>query len=97
MGFGAPDLPAMLADFGVPVTLGAATTKAIFETPDQQVWRGDGGNAMLASTKLLTLQTGALPGLKAGATVVVEGTPYKVISVQAIEDGDLTHAFVTPP
>lgn len=97
MGFGTSDIPAMLADFGVPMVLADAETKCIFETPDQTVWRGDGGGQVLAGVRLATLQRGTLPGLSANATVTIDGVAYKVVNVQAVDDGELIHCFVTRP
>lgn len=96
--FGAADVPALLRDLGVDITLGANTVKGLVDRADGRVLQGDGGMAaVIGRDVLVTLQTGSLAGLVVGASITVDGVSYKVASLLAVEDGELTQVICRKP
>ena len=96
--FGAGDVPALLRDLGVPITLGANTTKGIVDRVDGRLLVDSGEMAAaLGLETVVTLQRGALVGLDTGSSVTVDGAPMTVASVLSIEDGELVRIVVRNP
>lgn len=89
MAFGDEDLDALFDDMGVSVSMGTYTTKALKDSPDEMMTeRGNPG--AIGSQILLTLKTGALPGLAVGSAITVAGVAMKVRERMTLDDGALT-------
>lgn len=96
--FGAGDVPAMLAELGVGVTLGAQSTKGIVDRADDRLLEAEGGMAaVIGRDVVVTIQAGTLTGLTVGSAVTVDGTAYRVSSLLAIEDGELVRFACRKP
>jgi hypothetical protein len=95
--FGDSDIPAMLADMGVPVTVGAVTAKGLVNLAGQDVFQGDMA-PVKGKVVVMTVQTSAFPGIKSGDPVTVDGTTWTIRSVQpAGLDGALTQIACMKP
>jgi len=93
--FGASDLPAMLADSGVPVVWGSVTGKGIEDEVDDEMLSGAGVDFTGRETSVV-IETTPFAGLKENDTITVEGVSKKVISVHRFGDGALSRALVRP-
>lgn len=90
MPFRVADLPALLADFGVPVTLGTTTVRGLLDREGELVLEEPGTSALAEQAVILTVPTGSLPGLAPGVTLVADGTTYRVRERLQVDDGALT-------
>lgn len=91
------DLAYVLADCGVVVTLGAASTFGTVRSADGEVLRADGSPVALRPHALLvTIQRDSLAGLHEGARVTVAGSPYVVDSLQRPGDGETVRLLASP-
>lgn len=86
--FGSDDIPALLADVGVDVTVGATTVKGIRDEVGAQAYQGDQGTAV-GTFVAVFVQRGALPGLAMGGAIQVDGVDLIARSIQPIDDGAL--------
>lgn len=89
--YGASDLDAMLAEFGVPVVLGSQTVDGILDISDV----GDAGELITKQASVL-VKTGALKNLKEGASLDVDGKSYLVTGTDQLGDGATTQVFLGP-
>lgn len=87
----ASHLPAMLAAFGVAVTIGATTVQGIVDVDGVDALDGGDGRDLTTNRVTVTVITGSLPGLAPGAAVTVDGEAYVVRDHRPFEDGALTH------
>lgn len=94
--FGSADIQSMIDGFGVPVTCGGVTANGLLETPDQRMFATAAGGQVMGQQIIVIVKTGTFPGLAHAQLIVADGTTYKVVSVQKIDDGALTHVLVTP-
>jgi hypothetical protein len=95
------DLAFVLADSGVPVTLGGASTFALVRAADEEVLRMAGSPVGLVGRAILVkLAQDTLPGLSSDATITVGQGPlvgtYKVDRVLDVADGASTHFIAYP-
>jgi hypothetical protein len=81
----AEDTSALFRDFGVTVTHGARTARAILDQPTTAML---GGLVNLEDYQL-TLDAADLPDLAHGETVTIAGASYLVREVLALDDGAL--------
>jgi hypothetical protein len=88
--FGDADIPALLADTGVAVTVGAVAGIGLLDEADEIIVQdvNRGGVVMLAST--LTVQTSAFPTVKIGDAVVIGTANFTVRERLREGDGGLT-------
>ncbi|HLE61033.1 MAG TPA: hypothetical protein VI700_05810 [Thermoanaerobaculaceae bacterium] len=93
MAFGAADIPALLADLGVDVMVGGTMVKGLVDRPGQELLESEGAAALISTAILVTVQTGALPALAAGAAITVDGVSYLVQRRLEIDDGQLTQVL----
>lgn len=93
--FGTSDLPAMLADFGVPIAWGAVTGKALVDRPDQDLL-AQAAVSFTGREIVATLETDRFMGLAKGATLYVEGQSHQVLATRQIGDGALTEVYLLP-
>lgn len=85
MALGDDDIPWMLEDSGVPVTLGGVTTNAIKRRFTEELFPDADAPELLSRSVVAVIKTGSLPALKSGASITVDGTAYKVR--RWLEDG----------
>ncbi len=85
MAIGDDDLPGLLEELGVPVTLGATTTRAIKRKFTEELFQDTDAPELLSRAIVAVIQTGSLPALKSGAAITVDGAAYKVR--RWLEDG----------
>lgn len=90
--YGASDLDAMLAEFGVPVVLGQWTGTGIVDTTDQDLLAAEASH-FVGKVMAVVVKTGVLVGLAEGATLEVDGTSYRVIQAHQQDDGALTRVL----
>jgi len=93
--FGTPDLPTMLADFGVPVVWGAVSKKGIVDVADEELMT-TANETFTGKQRTVTVETTPFAALKRGDTITVEGVGYFVITAQQFGDGALTRLLVRP-
>lgn len=87
------EIPALLRDFGVDVTLGASTVRGVVDQTDEGTLQGSGPAAMIEESIVVTVQTGSLPGLAVGSSITVGGDAYVVRDRRKIGDGALTALY----
>jgi len=99
---GAPDQPyfqqssvqaMLLGGGGQDLIWGATTVKAIVERRAAQILPGAGAK-MVGLSIVATIETGTLPGVKAGDQVTTDGVNYLVSSVRQKYDGALTDLYL---
>lgn len=91
--FGAGDVPALLQELGVDVTVGAATVKGLVDRADGQLLAENGMAGLVGRAVVVTVQTGSLPGVAEEGAITVDGAALKVRSVRVIEDGEITQVL----
>lgn len=91
------DIPAMLADFGVPVTIGAATANGIVDYVDAVTLQQNGITGVIGKTITVMVQTSVFPAVKVGDSLTVDGVPYKVRLREQQTDGAITHLLCVNP
>lgn len=75
MPFGDSDIPALLADMGVPVVIGAVSTTGLLDDlPGQEFERG----RVQSRIRSVAVQTSVLPSLHIGDAITVDGTAYTI-------------------
>lgn len=77
------DLNVFLADFGVPISAGAASGVGILDMPSEMVADG----VVLTTDYKVTCLASLFGDLQYGAGVNVDGLPYTVRSVELLDDG----------
>jgi hypothetical protein len=90
--YGAADLPVLLADFGVDVSIQSVTVKGLTDRAGGESFPGEQAQAFGASL-VVTIETGSLPGLAAGEAIVVDGVTRTVRHHEPIDDGAWTRIF----
>jgi hypothetical protein len=88
MDFG-PDLAALYAEFGTDISVavdGATqTARGYFTAPGAAALSGAG----ISNDYTIELSALSLPSIRAGATVTISGTSYKVREIWPIDDGSV--------
>jgi hypothetical protein len=87
--FGAAQVQAMLRRVGVPVTLGAAETRALFDVDDEERDVGNAGGGFMSRLVKLTIEKDSLPGLAVESQLVADGITLVVRAIRRLEDGQL--------
>jgi hypothetical protein len=101
MAFGAADLPALLADMGVPVVTTGAPTLGIVDKVDEEILADEGsvtspvGRRAVVTSQMgrritVHVMSGTVANLHRGTAITVDGVAYKVSSFQLIDDGLVT-------
>lgn len=89
------DIPALMQDFGVSVTLDSVTALGVVDYVDTAVLRELGIAGVINKAIKVVLQTSQFPSLAAsnavGKPITVDGVNYKVQSRLQESDGALTH------
>lgn len=86
----AGDVPALLRDLGVPISVGTTTVQGLVDRRDIPVLGTDGMAAFTSRHVVVTIQTGSLPAIAVGGSITVDGASLLVAALHAIEDGELT-------
>jgi hypothetical protein len=89
----ASDIDVMLAEFGVDVTVGATTAKAIVDVSDESVLQGQAAD-FVGEVVTITVKSGVFATLAEGDSLTADGVNYRVMRVQRVDDGALTLAHV---
>ena len=84
------DRSLFFADLGVSATFGAETANVLFDAPEPIIADG-----VISADYRITYPTGTFAGMQYGSTIVVDGTTYRVDTVQAVDDGKLTQATLS--
>lgn len=93
--FRAADIPGLLADFGVDITLGLVTVKGILDDGEECVLDGEAGAGFQQGQPSVIVQTGALAGLDVGSSLTVDGVAGRIVrECRKVGDGALTRVYV---
>ena len=75
------DIQPMLDDFGVPVTIGGVTAKALVNDSDEEI--ASGANAVLIGRAVVLLaHRDAFPAAAQGVAATVDGAAYTVVGTR---------------
>lgn len=77
----ATDREAMLADFGVDATVGRSTVRGILTSPYLEVLDTETPGTATRDHRFMA-RSGDVAGIARGSTMEIEGTVYKVRSIQ---------------
>jgi hypothetical protein len=89
--FGDSDIPALMADMGIAVTVGGVAGIGLLDEADQILVQDVNRGEVVATATTLTIQTSAFPGIQIGQAVVVLGTRNFTIRERLRDsDGGLT-------
>jgi hypothetical protein len=88
--FGASDLPALVADMGVAVSIGTSSTTGLFNQDQVQRIATETGVVENITQTSVLIVTGSLSGLAQDAVIVVDGATYAVRNWSPRDDGQLT-------
>jgi hypothetical protein len=88
--FGDADIPALMADMGIAVTVGGVAGIGLLDEADSiEVNDQNRGGVMVLATTL-TVQTSAFPAAKIDDAVVIGSKHFKVRERMRVGDGGLT-------
>ena len=90
MAFRDQDIPALLADTGVPVTIGGVAGTGLLDENDQVLVSDRNGGEVLVPMTTLTVQSSAFPNLRIDTAITVNGTNYTVRERLKTGDAALT-------
>lgn len=90
MPLGDEDLPGLLEEVGVPVTLGGVTTRAVKRRFTEELLQDNDSPELLSRSIVAVIKTGSLPALRSGSALTLDGTAYKVRRWREDEHGTLT-------
>jgi len=93
------DLPAILDELGVPVTVGSTTVKAILRKFTLEELAEEGAGTLLDRGVVATIQSGALgtvPGPNPGTPITIVGGDHLVLKSLRIGHGVLTEIWCRP-
>jgi len=88
--FGDSDIPTLMADMGIAITLGGVAGIGLLDEADQILVQDQSRGEVVATATTLTIQTSAFPGLKIGDAVVANGKNFTVRERIRESDGGLT-------
>jgi hypothetical protein len=89
--FGDSDIPALMADMGIAVTVGGVAGIGLLDEADQILVQDVNRGEVVATATTLTIQTSAFPGIQIGQAVVVLGTKnFSIRERLRDSDGGLT-------
>lgn len=79
----AESLDVFFADFGDDATWNGLTQKVLLDAPTEEIL----GGRVLSAEYVITLPTGAFPGIARGANVVIGSATFAVREVRIVGDG----------
>jgi hypothetical protein len=94
--YGDADTAYILGDtLSVPFTFGAYNGRGILDTQDSSMNQADGADVVGLQTTFL-VSPAAVPGIKRGSAITVDGVNYKVRNLMKQADGTLLLYLVGP-
>ena len=88
--FGDADIPALMADMGIPVTVGGVAGVGLLDEEDQILVQDQSRGEVVVLMTTVTVQTSAFPNAQIGDAVVAGGKTFTVRDRRRIGDGGLT-------
>jgi hypothetical protein len=88
--FGDADIPALMKDMGIAVTVGGVGGIGLLDEADQLLVQDVNRGEVVATATTLTIQTSAFPSAKIGDAVVVNSRNFIVRERLRESDGGLT-------
>lgn len=88
--FGDADIPALMADMGIAVTVGGVAGIGLLDEADQILVQDSNRGEVVATATTLTVQSSKFPAAKIGDAVVVGGKNFTVRERLRESDGGLT-------
>jgi hypothetical protein len=88
--FGDADIPALMADMGIAITVGGVSGVGLLDEADQILVHDDQRGEVVATATTLTVQSSAFPSCKIGDAVVVNAKNFTVRERLRESDGGLT-------
>ena len=88
--FGDADIPALMADMGIAVTVGGVAGIGLLDEADQILVQDSQRGEVVATATTLTIQTSAFPTAKIGDAVIVGGKNFTIRERLRESDGGLT-------
>jgi hypothetical protein len=92
--FGDSDIPTLLADMGLAVTIGGVAGKGLLDEEDQILVQDQQRGEVVVLGSTLTVQTSQFPAAAIGQAVVVNGKNFTVKNRWRIGDGALTKIWL---
>ena len=93
--FGDADLPALMAESGVPVVFGTQTGYGLRVVVERELLAGPAAN-FVGTVDTIHVATNAWTGLGEGKPITVDGDAKRIISARQIDDGALTELHLAP-
>jgi hypothetical protein len=88
--FGDADIPALMADMGIAVTVGGVAGIGLLDEADQILVQDSSRGEVVATATTITIQTSAFPGIQIGQAVVAGGKNFTIRERLRESDGGLT-------
>lgn len=88
--FGDSDIPALMADMGIAITVGGVAGVGLLDEADQILVQDMNRGEVVATATTLTVQSSAFPAVAIGAAVVAGGRNFTVRERLRESDGGLT-------
>jgi hypothetical protein len=88
--FGDADIPALMADMGIAVTVGGVGGIGLLDEADQILVQDVNRGEVVATATTLTIQTSAFPSAKIGDAIIVGSKNFTVRERLRESDGGLT-------
>lgn len=88
--FGDADIPALMADMGIPVTVGGVAGVGLLDEGDEILVQDAVRGQVVVLATTVTVQTSAFPSMKIGDAVVAGSKTFTIRERLRIRDGALT-------
>ena len=88
--FGNADIPALMADMGIAITVGGVAGVGLLDEADQIFVQDANRGEVVATATTLTIQSSAFPAVKIGDAVLVNSKNFTVRERLRESDGGLT-------
>jgi hypothetical protein len=88
--FGDSDIPALMADMGIAITVGVVPGVGLLDEMDQIIVEDLTRGQVVMTATTLTIQTSAFPACKIGDAVVANGKSFTIRERLREGDGGLT-------
>ena len=88
--FGDADIPALMKDMGIAVTVGGVAGIGLLDEADQILVQDVNRGEVVATATTLTIQTSAFPNAKIGDAVIVGSRNFTIRERLRESDGGLT-------
>jgi hypothetical protein len=88
--FGDADIPALMADMGIAVTVGGVAGIGLLDEADQILVQDQNRGEVVATATTLTIQSSAFPNAAIGQAVVIGSKNFTVRERLRESDGGLT-------